>query len=203
MIGVFNRSHYEDVVTARVHDLVQNGQLPESVRSSKNVWDDRYRQISNWEKYLHDNGFYMIKVFLNISKEEQAKRLAERLFDKNKHYKFEMSDITEREYWEDYQRLYAEVMTRSSTSEAPWFVVPADKKWFSSYVVALIVRDALKAIDPQFPVASRKAGEARGVQAPFAGFEKNGGQGRGAQGGGQGGKCGGQGSQGRRYALPQ
>ncbi len=151
MIGVFNRSHYEDVVTARVHDLVQNGQLPESVRSSKNVWDDRYRQISNWEKYLHDNGFYMIKVFLNISKEEQAKRLAERLFDKNKHYKFEMSDITEREYWEDYQRLYAEVMTRSSTSEAPWFVVPADKKWFSSYVVALIVRDALKAIDPQFP----------------------------------------------------
>ncbi|MCI5850760.1 MAG: polyphosphate kinase 2 family protein [Sutterellaceae bacterium] len=154
MIGIFNRSHYEDVVAARLHGLVQKGQLPEEVKRDKNVWDERLEQIRNWEKYLRQNGFRMVKVFLHVSKREQEKRLSDRLFNEAKHYKFSLSDLAERRYWNEYQELYARTIEETTTDVAPWYVVPADDKWYTRYAVAEIVRGALEEMDPKYPPLS-------------------------------------------------
>ena len=151
MIGIFNRSHYEDVVAARLHDLVRTGQLPDEVKNTKDVWGERYEQISNWEKYLRLNGFRMVKIFLHVSKKEQQKRLTERLFNPEKHFKFSLTDLAERKHWDEYQKLYSETLSRTSTDIAPWYVLPADNKWFTRYLIATIVRDALCDMDPKYP----------------------------------------------------
>lgn len=158
-IGVFNRSHYEDVVTVRLHNLVAGGPLPERVKRSKTLWEDRFEQIRNWEKYLGQNGIVMVKVFLNISREEQTKRLSERLFTREKLHKFELSDITERQHWDEYQKLYADAIEATTTEDSPWVVVPADKKWYSAYVVACVVRDALRKMNPKMPEPARERRE--------------------------------------------
>ncbi len=149
-IGIFNRSHYEDVIVTRIHDLVHQGQLPKNL-IDKNIWEERYEQINHWEKYLSQNGFPMIKIFLHVSKEEQQKRLMDRIFNQQKNWKFSMSDINERQYWDRYQELYGEIISKTSKDYAPWYIVPADNKWYTRYLVALITLLALKKINPKFP----------------------------------------------------
>ena len=118
------------------------------------IWKDRYEQICNWEKYLYQNGFRMIKIFLHVSKDEQRRRLAERIINPEKHYKFDLSDIRERQYWDEYQSLYSDMLSRSSTKYAPWYVLPADNKWYTRILIAMLVENTLNTIDPKFPPMS-------------------------------------------------
>ncbi len=154
-IGIFNRSHYEDVIVTRVHDLISQDKMPKAL-INENIWDTRYRQIKDWERYLGENGFHIVKIFLHLSKDEQRDRLAERILNKKKNWKFSMSDINERRYWDKYQELYSEMISETSTKEAPWYIVPADNKWYTRYVVSQIVIKALKDIAPEFPEMSKE-----------------------------------------------
>ena len=154
-IGIFNRSHYEDVIVTRVHNLISTGQLPRDL-IDKNIWMERYEQINNWEKYLHQNGFYMVKIFLHVSKEEQQERLIDRIFNQEKNWKFSMGDIHEREHWDEYRELYEELLENTSKDKSPWYIVPADNKWFTRYVVSQIVLKAMKDIAPKFPEMSKE-----------------------------------------------
>jgi PPK2 family polyphosphate:nucleotide phosphotransferase len=140
MIGVFNRSHYEDILVVRVHEL-----LP------KEVWSARYEIINEFERHLGLAGVRVVKVFLHISKEEQKRRLEERVREKDKRWKFNPADLTERAHWKDYREAYEDVLSKCSTSWAPWHIVPANKKWYRNLVVADIVQEALEDMDPKFP----------------------------------------------------
>ena len=157
-IGIFNRSHYEDVIVTRVHNLISTGQLPRDL-IDRNIWMERYEQINNWEKYLHQNGFYMVKIFLHVSKEEQQERLIDRIFNQEKNWKFSMGDIHEREHWDEYRELYEELLENTSKDRSPWYIVPADNKWFTRYVVSQIVLKAMKNIAPKFPEMSKEIKE--------------------------------------------
>lgn len=139
-IGIFNRSHYEDVLVARVRKLVP-----------ARVWKGRYDQINAFEKLLVDGGLTLVKCFLHISRKEQKERLEERLRDPRKQWKLGPSDLEDRRHWDDYQAAYEDALTLCNTAEAPWHVVPADRKWYRNLVVARLVRQALAALDPQFP----------------------------------------------------
>lgn len=149
-IGIFNRSHYEEVVVTRIHDLIKVQPLPEDL-IDKDIWHNRFEDIVNYERYLSNNGFKMVKFFLHISKEEQKDRLMDRINRPEKHYKFDKSDITEREYWDKYMKAYEDMLEYTSTKEAPWYVVPADRKWFARYLVSCVLLDCFKDMDPQFP----------------------------------------------------
>ncbi len=140
-------------MVTRVHELLKNGSMPAELVGA-NIWDERYEQIMNWEKYLYQNGFPMIKIFLHVSKKEQKERLTDRIINKQKNWKFSVSDITERKYWDEYQRIYGEMISKTSTDYAPWYIVPADNKWFTRYVVAHIVLNELKKLKPKFPPLS-------------------------------------------------
>ena len=140
MIGIFNRSHYEDVLVVRVHNLVP----PE-------VWSQRYDQINAFEKHLTENGVVILKFFLHISKEEQARRLQARLDTPEKRWKFNKGDLKERALWDDYQAAYADALQKCSTSYAPWYVVPSDVKWYRNYVVGQIITETLQDLDPRYP----------------------------------------------------
>jgi len=139
-IAIFNRSHYEDVLVVRVHNMV-----PED------VWRQRYEQINNFEKLLADTGTLILKFYLHISKDEQKRRLEARRDTPEKRWKFAVGDLKERAYWDDYMQAYEEALTRCSTSWAPWYVVPANKKWYRDLVVARILVDKLKALDMHYP----------------------------------------------------
>lgn len=157
-IGIFNRSHYEDVIVTRVHDLIKNENMPEKL-ISKDIWKKRFRQINDWERYLSENGFAVIKLFLHVSKDEQKKRLTDRILVKKKNWKFSMSDIHERQYWDRYQEMYEDMITQTSTAYAPWYIIPADNKWYTRYVVAEIVVSVLERINPSFPKLSPEVQE--------------------------------------------
>ena len=139
-IGIFNRSHYEDVLIVRVHSLV-----------AESVWKTRYETINEFEKLLHENGTTIIKCFLHISKETQRERLQARLDDPVKHWKFNMGDLAERKLWDDYQRAYESALEKCSTKYAPWHIIPSDKKWSRNLVVSEILRETLEGLDPKFP----------------------------------------------------
>jgi PPK2 family polyphosphate:nucleotide phosphotransferase len=139
-IGIFNRSHYEDVLVVRVHDLV-----PET------VWRPRYEQINHFEKLLADTGTTILKFFLYISKEEQKERFEARLRDPAKNWKFSMGDVEERSLWDDYMAAFEEVLSRCSKPWAPWFVIPANRKWYRNLVVSQIIVEALEKLDMQYP----------------------------------------------------
>ena len=153
-IGIFNRSHYEDVLVARVHDLVAQSQLPRELVTEE-IWAQRYRQIRHFEQYLWENGTVVVKIFLHISKDEQRERLLDRIREPDKNWKFNAGDIEERRYWNEYMKAYEQMLENTSTPYAPWYVVPADSKWFARYLVSEIVLDALKWIDPQVPELSK------------------------------------------------
>jgi PPK2 family polyphosphate:nucleotide phosphotransferase len=142
MIGIFNRSHYEDVLVVRVKKLVP-----------QQVWAERYVQINEFERTLALSGTTIIKFFLYISKDEQKRRLESRLKDPTKHWKFSSTDIKERAYWDDYMKAYQDAINKCSTEYAPWYVVPANKKWYRNLVVARTIADTLEAMNPQYPQA--------------------------------------------------
>ena len=151
-IGIFNRSYYEEVLVARVHpEILERQRLPKRARG-KDVWKRRYREINDFERYLVDNGFVVVKIFLNLSKEEQRQRFLARIDEQEKNWKFSASDARERQYWDQYQEAYSEMLSHTSTEAAPWYVVPADRKWFARICVSAIMARTLMAIDPQFPV---------------------------------------------------
>lgn len=149
-ITIFNRSYYEDVLVARVHKLYKNQNLPERCVTG-DIIERRYAQINNLEKYLWENGIRIVKFFLNISKEEQKKRIIKRIDDKTKNWKFSESDIKERKCWDEYQRAYEDAINNTSTKHAPWHVIPSDKKWFSRFLISEVIADALEHINPQYP----------------------------------------------------
>ena len=153
MITIFNRSYYEDVLVVKVHDLHQKVALPERVLT-KDIFEDRYEQIKNYEKHLHQNGFRVIKIFLNISKEEQKKQFLQRIDDPAKNWKFSEGDVVERGYWDQYMEAYEDAINATSTKDCPWYVVPSDKKWFARAVIAEIIVSTLESIDPKYPEVS-------------------------------------------------
>jgi PPK2 family polyphosphate:nucleotide phosphotransferase len=150
-IGIFNRSYYEEVLVVRVHeDLLAKQKLPAPL-VTKSIWEERYRDIRNLERYLVRNGMVIRKFFLHVSEKEQKKRFLERLENPDKNWKFSMADARERGYWNDYRKAYQEMIRATATKHAPWYVVPADKKWFTRIVVAAAVIDALGSLDLEFP----------------------------------------------------
>ena len=150
-IGIFNRSYYEEVLVVRVHeDLLAKQRLPHSL-VTKSIWKDRYEDIRNVERYLTRNGVVIRKFFLHVSKKEQKKRFLERIDDSDKNWKFSMADARERGYWDDYAEAYEKMIRATATEHAPWYVVPADKKWFTRIVVAAAIIDALGSLDLEFP----------------------------------------------------
>jgi len=150
-IGIFNRSHYEEVLVVRVHpELLDRQRLP-SVAKGKGVWARRYREINDWEHYLAGNGFKIVKLFLNLSKEEQRIRFLRRLDLPDKNWKFSAADARERTYWDDYQTAFSAMLSNTSTEWAPWYVIPADHKWFARACVSAVLARTLMEIDPQYP----------------------------------------------------
>jgi PPK2 family polyphosphate:nucleotide phosphotransferase len=149
-VGIFNRSHYEDVLVVRVHELV-----PEK------EWSARYEQINAFEAELAADGLTMVKVMLHISYEEQKERLLARLEDPTKYWKYNPGDLAERALWGDYQRAYQDALSKCSTSAAPWYVVPADRKWYRNWAVATLLRETFAELDPQYPPADFDVREER------------------------------------------
>lgn len=152
-IGIFNRSHYEEVVVTQLHDLLKNQQIPKDL-IGKDVWDERYEQINDWEDYLTKQGYTILKFFLHLSKEEQRERLLARIEEKEKNWKFSAGDIAEREHWDRYQELYQKMIRRTASKQAPWYVIPADRKWFSRALISQIIADTLLKMNPQVPKLS-------------------------------------------------
>jgi len=150
-IGIFNRSYYEEVLVVRVHpQLLKAEKLPEEL-ITKHIWEDRYEDINTFEKFLTRNGTVIRKFFLHVSKEEQKKRFLERLEDSKKNWKFSMDDIKERKFWDDYQEAYEEMVQSTSTKRAPWYVIPADNKWYGRLVIASAIIEVLNGLDLKFP----------------------------------------------------
>lgn len=154
-IGIFNRSHYEEVLVVRVHNLIKYQKIPDKFLNN-DIWKQRYRQINDFEKYCYENGIIILKFFLHISKEEQKKRFLSRIDDPSKNWKFSAADLKERGFWDDYQKAYQESISATSKKHAPWFIVPADKKWFMRLVVSEIIVDAMKKLKPDYPKLSKE-----------------------------------------------
>jgi len=153
-IGIFNRSHYEDVLVVRVHpELVDKAKLPPGKRGRK-FWEARFEDINAFERHLHRNGTVIRKFFLHVSKEEQKRRFLERLEDPEKLWKFSLGDLAERSFWGDYMKAYEEAIEATSTEWAPWYVVPADEKWASRAIVAHVLTSTIRSLDLQYPKAS-------------------------------------------------
>jgi PPK2 family polyphosphate:nucleotide phosphotransferase len=156
-IGIFNRSHYEEVLVVRVHpEHLDHQKLPKSARR-RNIWARRYREINDWERYLTDNGFKIVKLFLNLSKEEQRIRFLSRIDLPEKNWKFSAADAKERRFWDDYQTAFSEMLSNTSTEWAPWYVIPADRKWFARICASAILAHTLFQIDPRYPTVSDEA----------------------------------------------
>ena len=156
-IGVFSRSHYEEVLAVRVHpEILEKQQLPENVKQNPKIWDERLTHIRNYELYLTRNGVQILKFFLLTSKDEQKKQFMERIEDESKHWKFAASDLEDRRFWDDYMRAYEAAFEATSTNFAPWYVVPGNKRWFTRAVIARIIADKLESMDLHFPAVSEK-----------------------------------------------
>jgi len=164
-IGIFNRSYYEEVLVVRVHpQILKNERLPDEL-VTKHIWDERYEDINAFEKFLTRNGVVIRKFFLHISKGEQKKRFLERLEDSKKNWKFSMDDIKERKFWDDYQEAYEEMVQNTATKRAPWYVIPADNKWYGRLVMASAIIEAIDELDLKFPdVDKEKKKELMAIQ---------------------------------------
>lgn len=153
-IGIFNRSHYEEVLVVRVHEeILASQKLPPEARGKK-VWRDRYDDINNFERHLTRNGTIVLKFFLNLSRDEQRRRFIERIEKPDKNWKFQARDVKERGYWKEYQKAYEEMLEHTSTKWAPWWVIPADNKWFTRLMVSEIIAMQLKQLDIAPPKVS-------------------------------------------------
>jgi PPK2 family polyphosphate:nucleotide phosphotransferase len=156
-IGIFNRSHYEEVLVVRVHPENLDRQNLPAASVGKDVWARRFREINNWERYLSDNGFAVVKLFLNLSWEEQRARFLKRIDVPERNWKFSAADIRERRFWKDYQRAFSEMLSATSTPWAPWYVIPADRKWFARLCAGAVLAHTLMELDPQYPRVSDEA----------------------------------------------
>jgi len=168
-IGIFNRSYYEEVLVVRVHpDLLKAQRLPAPCLS-KDIWNERLSDIAHFEKFLARQGTVVLKFFLNVSRNEQKKRFLERLDKPGKHWKFSVSDVRERGYWSDYMRAYEEAVRATASERAPWFVVPADNKWFTRLMVAAAVVETVEQLHLSYPrVSPQKMKELRAIRAVLA-----------------------------------
>ncbi len=156
-IGIFNRSHYEEVLVVRVHpENLDRQRLPLESRGD-GIWHRRYREINDWERYLSDNGFRVVKLLLNLSKEEQRTRFLKRLDVPDKNWKFSAADVRERQYWDQYQVAFSEMLSQTSTHWAPWYVIPADHKWLARLCASAIIAHTLIDLDPQYPKVGKRA----------------------------------------------
>lgn len=154
-IGIFNRSYYEDVLIVRVHpEILQSNQLPEKILNDPNIWKQRFEQIRNFEDYLAQNGIHTLKFFLNVSKKEQKERFLSRIDEPEKNWKFSAGDAKERKFWDEYMHAYADAIENTSTKNAPWYVVPADKKWFTRLAISEIIIKKLESLNLEFPRVS-------------------------------------------------
>jgi PPK2 family polyphosphate:nucleotide phosphotransferase len=155
-IGIFNRSYYEETLVVRVHrEFLEKQKLPPEL-VTKDIWEERFQDIRNIERYLTRNGVVIRKFFLHVSKEEQKKRFLERIEEPEKHWKFSADDIREREYWDDYMEAYEDMIQNTATKHAPWYAVPADNKWFTRLIVAAAVIEALSSLDLHYPKVSKE-----------------------------------------------
>lgn len=154
-IGIFNRSHYEEVLVVRVHpEFLERQQLPPGLKGP-DIWRRRYEEINNFEKYLTDNGIVVLKIFLNISKDTQKKRFLERISQPDKNWKFSAADILERQYWDKYMDAYEEMFNNTSTPWAPWYIIPADRKWFTRIAVVSVINATLAGLNLAYPEVTR------------------------------------------------
>jgi len=153
-IGIFNRSYYEEVLVVRVHpQILENEKLPKSL-VTKHIWEERFEDINNYERYVTRNGIAVVKFFLHLSKKEQKRRFMERLDTPDKNWKFSSADVKEREFWDAYQDAYEDMIRHTASKHAPWYVVPADNKWFTRLVVSHAVVDVLKGMNLKYPKVS-------------------------------------------------
>jgi len=158
-IGIFNRSYYEEVLVVRVHPaFLERQQLP-PVLNDRDIWGRRYKEINNFERYLADNGIIVLKFFLNVSKEEQKRRFLQRVEEPDKNWKFSAADIRERAHWEEYMDAYEEMLNNTSTPSAPWYVIPADHKWFTRFAVVSAIHQTLDRLHLAYPKATREQKE--------------------------------------------
>jgi len=156
-IGIFNRSYYEEVLVVRVHpEILRSQGLPEELRDEKSIWTNRYRSILNLENHLFENGTRTVKMFLHLSKDEQRKRLLDRIDEPDKNWKFSLADIHERKYWNDYVKAYEACLSATSTPQAPWYVVPADDKENARLIVSRIVLDTFNNLKMAYPKTTAK-----------------------------------------------
>jgi PPK2 family polyphosphate:nucleotide phosphotransferase len=166
-IGIFNRSYYEELLVVRVHPELLEKQQLHNIPHGNQIWQQRFEEINNFEKYLVNNGIIILKFFLNVSKEEQKKRFLQRIESPEKHWKFSPSDVRERGFWDDYMIAYQDVFNHTSTKYAPWYIIPADRKWFTRLVVSDIICTKLRELNLQYPSLSeenkRRLLEAKGI----------------------------------------
>ncbi len=156
-IGIFNRSYYEDVLIVRVHQgILRSSQLPDEQKNDPNIWQQRFEQIRNFEKHLLQNGTHVLKFFLNVSKEEQKTRFLSRIDTVEKNWKFSLGDVKERGFWNDYQNAYTDAIRATSTEKSPWFIMPADHKWFMRLAVSEIISQKLESLDLKYPSVSEE-----------------------------------------------
>src|SRR5215469_2888170 len=168
-IGIFNRSYYEEVLVVRVHEHILKQQKIPQPLVGKHIWDERLADIAHFEDYLTRQGVVILKVFLQVSREEQKKRFMKRLDTPEKHWKFSASDVHERRFWGDYMRAYEEAIRATASKHAPWFVVPADNKWFTRLVVAAAIVEAVEQLDLTYPkVDAEKKKELAKMRAALA-----------------------------------
>jgi PPK2 family polyphosphate:nucleotide phosphotransferase len=168
-IGIFNRSYYEEVLIVRVHEQILQGQkLPPSL-VSKRIWDERLSDIAHFEDYLTRQGTIVLKFFLNVSRKEQKKRFIERLDRPDKHWKFSASDVRERKFWDDYMHAFQEAIQATASKQAPWYVVPADNKWFTRLLVAAAIVETVEKLDLAYPtISAEKKKELQAVRAELS-----------------------------------
>ncbi len=152
-IGIFNRSYYEDVLVVQVHNINRSYHMAKRVveMDDKKFFEKRYKHIRNYEEYLYDNSYRIVKIFLNVSKEEQKERFLERIDTPEKNWKFDAGDLKERALWDEYHEVFEDVINATATKENPWYVLPADQKWYTRYLVSEILLKTLEDIDPQYP----------------------------------------------------
>jgi PPK2 family polyphosphate:nucleotide phosphotransferase len=171
-IGIFNRSYYEEVLIVRVHPQILGGQKVPAPLVTKDIWEQRFEDITAFERYLSRQGYLILKFFLHVSKDEQKQRFLTRLEEPEKHWKFSVSDVKEREHWKQYMAAYEDAIRHTAAAHAPWYVVPADRKWFSRLVIAAAVYDALSELDLRFPtVDAGKAHELASARAQLQGSD--------------------------------
>ncbi len=154
-IGIFNRSYYEEVLVVKVHDLIEKQRLPDELKYP-DIWERRYRQIRDFERYLSENGIVTVKFFLHLSKEEQRRRFLRRLERPDKNWKFSPADLKERAYWDQYQKAYERAISETSSSYAPWYIVPADTKWFTRMIISDVIIQTLRNLKMEYPALSEE-----------------------------------------------